>query len=788
MFVSLTGRRPPQWVVFGAAFVAYAMVAVVLTFPLVLHLSSHVPMDLEDSLWYVTILRWNAHVTPLTEQWWNGFAFHPSTGMMAFSDHMLGASLIASPLQWLGAGPITAYNLTFLASFALCAVAAHALAFALTRRHGPAIVCGLAYGFSPYRIGHLPHLELLLAFGMPLALLALHQYIETRRSRWLALFSAALALQALSASYYALFFGVLLVLWMAWFLRPGAWRDVLAIATAGVASVLALWPVIAGYSRVHGAHHLSRDFAEVLAHSADVTSIVTAPAMSALWGWTAPLNGGERQLFPGLTVTALVVVGTVMAWRRIRFTERTTTAWRCAACSATSACLLAVAIGAYATGPWRLDLGWLHLSVSTPYKPLSLALAFALAAAAANPTVRVAWQRRSVLAFYVVAAAVLFLCSLGPRPAFLGEQILYEPPYAWLMRLPLFADGGIPVPTVRVPARFGMLIALALSAAAALAIPKIASSARARRTLLIAAVVGITADAWMRELPLLDPARDIPEPGRDRAGVLMMLPLGDARADTAAMYWSTLNGRPTVNGYHSYAPLSYQLLKLALQDRDVSALDALASTASIVIAADNRGEQSWASFVANHPGSIFLRHDRHWTLFLLPHRPPEPRACEADPVPLAAVFAADSQVSEPRLTDASTATAWTTARAQRVGDSLIVDARRTVNLCEVVLSMGANADSYPRALRVATSRDGIRWDTESVAQLGGAALLAALEDPANPRIAVPLQDRARSTRFVRLEIVRSQPDYPWTVAEVSLHGTADPQLRRTAYLQPPATP
>lgn len=749
------GRRSPEWAAFLGAFIGYTALAVVLTFPLILHVSSRVPLDLEDSLWYVTILWWNAHVMPLTDQWWNGFAFYPVSGMMAFSDHMLGASLIASPLQWLGAGPITAYNLTFLASFALCAVAAHALGFTLTRRHDAAIVCGLAYGFSPYRIGHLAHLELLMAFGMPIALLALHRYLETRRTRWLAVFSAALALQALSASYYALFFGVLLALWVCWFIRPRAWRNVLAIAIAGAASVVALWPLIVGYSRIHHEHNLSRDFAEVLTHSADVTSYITAPALSALWGWTAPLNGGERQLFPGLTVATLVIAGAVATWRRFRPTPRTALARVSAACWAASACLVGVAAAAYAAGPWQLEHGWLRVSVTAAYKPLSLAVAFALAAAASSPTMRLAFGRRSAFAFYLVAACVLFLCSLGPRPAFLGEQVLYEPPYAWLMRLPFFADGAMPVPTVRVPARFGMLVVLALSAAASLAFTRVGSSRRAGSVLLVAAVAGIIADGWMRDLPLLDPARGVPAPARDRTAALMMLPLGDTRTDTAAMYWASISGRPVVNGYHSYAPLSYHLLKLAIADRDPSALDALAALGPLVIAADNRGgEHSWTSFVADHPDSVFLRREKNWTLFRLAFRPPQQRRCDASSVPVA-----------------STTTRWSTAHSQRVGDALIVDAGSTVSVCEVVLSMGAEADSYPRVLRVSTSLDGVRWETGFVGQLGGLAFLAALEDPSNPRIVLPVHGKSRKARFIRLGIERAQPDYPWTVANISIHGS-----------------
>jgi len=44
---------------------------------------------------------------------------------------------------------------------------------------------------------------------------------------------------------------------------------------------------------------------------------------------------------------------------------------------------------------------------------------------------------------------VLALCSLGPKPTFMGHQFLYEPPYAWLMRFPIFD-------AIRVPARFGL--------------------------------------------------------------------------------------------------------------------------------------------------------------------------------------------------------------------------------------------------------------------------------------------------------------------------------------------
>ena len=765
------GRRR-TWAILLSAFAGYSALAVVVTFPLILHLSSRVPKDLEDSLWYVGRLWWNAHVLPLSERWWNGFTFYPAGGAMAFSDHLLGASLIASPLQWLGCSPITAYNLTFLASFPLCAIGAHALALTLTRRHDAALVCGLAYGFNPYRVAHLEHLELLMAFGMPVALAALHRYAATRSSKWLVLFAVAVTLQALSASYYALFFTVFVGLWIVWFIRPHAWRDALAIVAAGGASVLALLPIVLGYSRIHQNHNLTRDVAEVLTYSADVSSFVTASAVSALWGWTASWNGGERQLFPGLTITALVVIGAMVA-HRSGAGERGSLTTVSRTCWAVSMCLVAVAAVAHVLGPWRLDWGWLRVSVSVPYKPLSLAAAFAIAAIIFGPTLRAAFRQRSALAFYIIAASLLFLCSLGPKPTFLGAQVLYEPPYAWLMRLPFFADGGMSVPTVRVPARFAMLAVLALSVAGGLAFTRLASSKRQNVALLLAAIVGLVADGWIGELPLPRPPSGFRIPPEDRSVAVMVLPLGETREDTAAMYWGTSHGRPIVNGYHSYAPLSYHILKLALADRDDTVLDALASFGPLLIAVDNNivPNQPWASFLSHHPGITPLGDDNNWKLFQLPLRRPSRSHCASHTVAIAAIFDEHGQVDVPALTDERPATRWITSRPQRVGDRLVFDLGRTARLCGVEVSMGAEGGFYPRTLRVATSLDSVTWQTRFLGKTGGSAFLAALENPRNARIFVPLP--GNTARFITLRIEQSEPSYPWAVADIAVHELRD---------------
>jgi len=121
--------------------------ACVMTYPLVWHLSSAVPHDLGDPLMSTTLLWWNAHTTPLTDRWWDGLWFWPATGSVAFSDHRLGESLIATPMQWLGLSAVTAGNLTLLATFprgtAVSKVERGALAPALAEaaRPGDLVLC-----------------------------------------------------------------------------------------------------------------------------------------------------------------------------------------------------------------------------------------------------------------------------------------------------------------------------------------------------------------------------------------------------------------------------------------------------------------------------------------------------------------------------------------------------------------------------------------------------------------------------------------------------------------------
>ena len=114
-----------------AAAVIYFLLTVALTWPLVIHPGSLVPNDLGDPLLNTWILAWNARVAPLTAAWWNGPQFYPIAGTMAFSEHLLGLSIFATPIIILSGDPLVAYNAVFLLSFVLSGLAAYLLAFTI---------------------------------------------------------------------------------------------------------------------------------------------------------------------------------------------------------------------------------------------------------------------------------------------------------------------------------------------------------------------------------------------------------------------------------------------------------------------------------------------------------------------------------------------------------------------------------------------------------------------------------------------------------------------------------
>ncbi len=145
------------------------------------HPASTIVHDVGDPLLTAALLHWNAWTLPLTHAWWQLPIFAPTPDVLAFSEHLLGLSVVATPVEWLVRDPLAAANLVTLLTYPLCGVAMFLLVRRLTGSPAAAFLAGLALRSRPYRAAQMPHLQMLATFWAPLALLGLHGYLDSGR-------------------------------------------------------------------------------------------------------------------------------------------------------------------------------------------------------------------------------------------------------------------------------------------------------------------------------------------------------------------------------------------------------------------------------------------------------------------------------------------------------------------------------------------------------------------------------------------------------------------------------
>jgi hypothetical protein len=234
--------------------------------------------------------------------------FHPEPLTLTYSDSMLLPSLLAAPLFAAGLHPVLIYNLLFVASFFLSAMAMYLLMVRWTGSRRAAFIAALIFGFYPYRFEHYSHLELQMTFWMPLTLLLIDRTIRTGRAGDALLAALCWTAQLYSSLYYGVFFGLYgtLVAIVLCSLRRVPIRQLLkplgaAVALAVVLAVPLALPYIAAQDRKG-----TRDVAAVSELSATPADYLRADLRSARYGTiTLPGRKPERALFPGVTPLAL---------------------------------------------------------------------------------------------------------------------------------------------------------------------------------------------------------------------------------------------------------------------------------------------------------------------------------------------------------------------------------------------------------------------------------------------------------------------------------------------------
>src|SRR5215218_2644724 len=308
----------------GVAAIGACVLAIVMTWPLVLHLGAIVPRDIGDPLAEAWQPAWGGHALlnqPL--HFFDANRFWPIKDSLAFGDALIGYA----PTGLIGNGPDAAlvrYDILFLFAYAFAFFGGYLLARELGLGPAGAAVAGVAFAFAPFRLEQDGHMQVISSGGIPLSIAFAVRGFRLKRPGWVfvawvvAWWQVSLGFVLGLPFAYGIGAGVALaaVVWLVR-RRPALDRRLLIAGAAG-----ALFFLVATYLIAHPYLNIADQFPEskrstheVSGFSGPLKVFLTAPEENFAWGQaTAGIrdsltNIPEKTLLPGLAIVVLAIAG-----------------------------------------------------------------------------------------------------------------------------------------------------------------------------------------------------------------------------------------------------------------------------------------------------------------------------------------------------------------------------------------------------------------------------------------------------------------------------------------------
>ena len=300
---------------------AACLLAALLTWPLVVSLGSAGRVDSGDARHGIWNVAWVARaLTSDPASLYHANIFHPHRWALAFSESNLVAGILAIPVWLVTKDGLAAANSAIFLSFVLTSITAFLLFRHLTRDAFASALAAVMFAYAPYAFARLAHVQLLMTFGLPWSLLALHRLVERPGVRRAAALGIALWVTALSCGYYGIFAGLAVGWGVIWFaIVRGLWPSRAYWFAAGLALALAAaltMPFLLPYGIIRD-EGFARSLDDARRFSADWRAYLASPLL--VHRWMLPLLGTWREvLFPGFLPLALAGVAVATSRRAQR--------------------------------------------------------------------------------------------------------------------------------------------------------------------------------------------------------------------------------------------------------------------------------------------------------------------------------------------------------------------------------------------------------------------------------------------------------------------------------------
>jgi hypothetical protein len=321
----------------------FLVLTVAMTWPWTLHMAEAIN-PFGDVVLQMAVLRWDAHALATNPgALFEAPFFYPYAHSVAFSEHLVGETLITLPFLLLTGNPALSYNINLLLSFVLTGFFTYLLVRDLTGSRAGGLLAGVAFAFCPFRFMQMGHLHMMATAWFPFTLWALFRWSGLRgytepqekgRSlggiAWLLAAIGGFVAMGLSSVYYTFFLLLAVLLWAIWAgvaavvtgewraWKQVSWRPVILVALGLALAGAILLPIFLPYAQTSDDLGVVRTTYELDNWSAQWSYF--GKVLQSNWLYARLLapnmatSLGERQLFFGIVPSILALLGLV--WGR----------------------------------------------------------------------------------------------------------------------------------------------------------------------------------------------------------------------------------------------------------------------------------------------------------------------------------------------------------------------------------------------------------------------------------------------------------------------------------------